>query len=378
MNRLTIAAGLVAVGALLLTSCSAADDPPPSDTAPSDTGSSEVDAVAAASQEWVEPYMERPTSIGIDDPIAGDIPTDKEVYYLQCGAPACQETADTIRESMDVIGWDFTTVDAGAMPEEMKSALAQTIRDEPDAVVVSGIYHTMYPDELAQLKALNIPVMNMTTADPPSDDVLAVFFEVPEFEITGVRLAHYAMSETGEDTNAVSFMVSAFSNTEIVANTFTETITENCDACTTDVVDIPVTSLGTDLVPQVVTYLQAHPDVNWVNLGYADMIVGIPDALKAAGISTDVKFVSIGPSEIAFEALRNGDYLVALDSPSTDDMTWRIADVLIRHFNGESIEPSIAHTYPMWVVTKDNIPVTEGSFALVEDFTDQFKEIWGK
>jgi ABC-type sugar transport system substrate-binding protein len=373
MNRLTIAAGLVAVGALLLTGCSSTETAEPAST---DSNSS-VDEVAVASQEWIAPYLERPTSIGIVDPIEGGIAEGKEIYYLQCGVPACQETADTIKASMDTIGWDFKTVDAGGTPEEMKAALAQAISDKPDGVIISGTNHSMFPDELAKLKELGIPVMNMTTADPPSDDVLAVFFEVPEFEATGERLAHYALSQTGKKTNAVSFMISAFSNTEIVANFFNDTIKENCDVCTSEIIDIPITSLGTDLVPQVVTYLQAHPDVNWVNLGYADMIVGMPDALKAAGISKDVKFVSIGPSELAFEALRNGDYLVALDSPSTYDMTWRHADALARHFNGESIAPSIEHNYPVWVVTKDNIPVTEGTFPLVEDYTNQYKAIWG-
>lgn len=374
MKRSTFGIGLLAAAALALTACSTDGG-----TSPASGGDDPAaqDSVATASQEWVAPYLERPTSIGIDEHLTGGIPAAKTVYYLQCAVPACQETADTIRDSMEAIGWKLTTVDAGMAPEDMKAAFAQAIADKPDAVIISGINHSQYPDELGQLKKLGIPVMNMTTADPPSDEVLAVFFGVPEFEATGERLGHYAMSQTGQNTHAVSFMISAFSNTEIVAKTFTETITDNCDSCTADVVDVPLTSLGTDLVPQVVTYLQAHPDVNWVNLGYADMIIGMPDALKAAGIPTDVKFVSIGPSEVAFDALRNGDYLVALDSPSTYDITWRFADVLMRHFDGESIEPSIAHTYPQWIVTKDNIPVTEGTFPLVEDYTTQFMSIWG-
>lgn len=375
MNRKFSVAAMAMAAGLLMVGCSSGGDG--DGETPANIEAS-TDSVAKSSAEWIAPYLERPTSIGIDVPVEGDPATGKTIYYMQCSVPSCQETADTIRESMEVVGWELTSVDAGTMPEEMKAALAQTILDEPDAVVVSGIHHSVFSEEMAQLKALDIPVINITTADPPTDDTLAVFFEVPEFEVTGERLAHYAMSQTGSDTNAVSFMISAYSNTEIVAMKFTETINENCSECVTDIVDIPVTALGTTMVEQVVTYLQAHPDVNWVNLGFADMIVGLPDALRAAGISTDVRFVSIGPSELAFEALRNGDYLVALDSPSTFDMTWRITDVLLRHFNGEPIEPSIAHTYPQWVVTKDNIPVTSGTFPLVEDYTEQYEVLWKK
>ena len=375
MKRKLSVAAMLLLGGVALAGCSS-PSAPAAESSGTTTPSS--DSVAAASAEWIAPYMERPTSIGIDAPIEKGIPEAKNVYYMQCSVPSCQEMADTIRESMDVVGWKLTTVDAGTMPEEMKTALAQAINDKPDAVVVSGIHHTVFTEEMSQLKELGIPVVNITTADPPTEDMLAVFFEVPEFEITGERLAHYAMSQSGEQTNAVSFMISAYSNTEIVANTFTETITDNCDQCSADIVDIPVTALGSSMVQQVVAYLQSHPDVNWINLGFADMIVGLPDAMRAAGISEDVKIVSIAPSDVAFEALRNGDYLVALDSPSTYDMTWRITDVLIRHFNGEPVEPSIAHTYPEWVVTKDNLPVESGTFPLVENYKEQFTKLWGK
>lgn len=362
----------VAVAVLVMTGCtSQATGTGGSEQAPAD------DATAKAAAEAVEAYLERPTSIGITDPIVGEIPSEKDVYWLQCASPSCVRLGDYLKEATDAVGWKLTIVDAGFTAESVKAAWAQAVAGSPDAVIGSGFSRAFYEDELQALAARDVPVLNMTTAEAPEDGYAAAQNWGPDFTDAGVRLADYALSISGEGVRAVNMPVSAFANLGLIADGFAETITKKCDTCTVDTLDIPVTSIGGDLPTRVVTYLQSHPDVNWVNIGYADMMVGIPAALRAAGISDSVKFVTTDTLPTTSVYLENGDYLVAVEGSPKPEMMWRHIDFLIRHFNGEDTTPATDHTLPVWIIDGANVPDTSDDFPLVEDYKDQYKALWG-
>lgn len=335
------------------------------------------DATAKAAAEAVSQYLERPTSIGIDEPIAGEIPEGKNVYWLQCASPSCVRLGDYLKEATDTVGWKLTIVDAGFTAESVKAAWAQAVAGEPDAVIGSGFSRAFYEDELQALAARDVPVLNMTTAEAPEDGYAAAQNWGPDFTNAGIRLANYAMSVSGKNVKAVNMPVSAFENLSLIAEGFTDTIESECDTCTVDMLDIPVTSIGGDLPTRVVTYLQSHPDVNWVNIGYADMMVGVPAALRAAGIPDTVKFVTTDTLPTTSVYLEEGDYLVAVEGSPKPEMMWRHIDFLIRHFNGEDTSPDTDHTLPVWIIDGDNVPDTTDDFPLVEDYQEQYKTLWG-
>lgn len=370
MHRKALSIGaLLAVGALALSGCSANEEA--AEAAPA------TDSVAVAAAAEIAPFLERPTDLGIDVPVEGPIPTDKEIYFMQCGLPACQDLGDTIEESVDAVGWTFTRIDAGLTPEDTKAAWNQAVINSPDAVITSGSNRAVFADELAILAERGTPVLDMNSGVEASDGIIANHFGPEEFAAGGERLAQFVLSESGEDTKAVTFMVSAMDVTVIGTDAFTSTILDNCSSCSAEIVDLPVDALGGDLSSRVVTYLQAHPDVNWVNLAWADMMVGVPDALRASGVGENVRFVTVGYGAAAMGYLADGDYLAAIDTPSGKEFAWRHVDTLLRLFNDESIEPSIAHTYPAWTITKETLPDRDVPFPSVVDFAEQYQTLWG-
>ncbi|MBV0895525.1 substrate-binding domain-containing protein [Microbacterium sp. NC79] len=371
-RKLAVLGATLAVATLALTACSADGSAGGGDDAAPAT-----DKVATAAAAKVKDVLLRPTSIGIDEPIAGDVPADKEIYFMQCALPACQDLGNTIEASIDAVGWTLTRIDSGLTPEDTKAAWGQAVLDNPDAVITSGSARAVWADEAATLAARGIPVLDMNSSQEPTESVPVNHFGPAEFAAAGERLANFVMSQSGAGTNAVTFMVSAMDVTPIGTAAFTDTISENCESCTADVVDLPVDALGGDLSSRIVTYLQSHPDVNWVNLAWADMMVGVPDALRASGVGENVRFVTVGYGAAAMGYLADGDYLAAIDTPSGYEFAWRHVDTLLRMFNGEDIAPSVAHTYPAWIVTKDTLPSRDETFPSVVDFADQFKALWG-
>jgi len=370
MLKKSLAVGALALSAMLLVGCSTG--------APAESeATASTDAVAQAAAEAIAPALERPTSVGVDVPLAGGIPEGKEIYWMQCSSPACAVVGEAIKEATDAVGWELRVVDAGLTPESIKAAWQQAVLGEPDAVITSGFSRALYEDELQQLAERGVPVLNMTTAEPPEDGITAAQKWGPDFVDQGERLANFVLSQSGEQTDAAVFSVSVFPNIGLVADSFADTISTACSTCEVAIEDIPIDALGGDLTTRVVTYLQAHPDVNWVYMGYSDMMIGLPAALQAGGIPTTVRFVTLDTSPTTSTYLANGEYLTAVDTSPTSEAAFRHIDFLLRYFNGEDTSVSTAHTLPVWMVTKDTLPSSSENFPLVVDYAEQYKELWG-
>ncbi len=60
--------------------------------------------------ERVAPYLEPATSIGIDAPVEGDIPTDVSVYWLEGNIQSILPITTGFEAATDALGWDLTTL----------------------------------------------------------------------------------------------------------------------------------------------------------------------------------------------------------------------------------------------------------------------------
>lgn len=375
--RLAALAAVAAVG-LPLAACGSDDsgDAPASTAAAATTAA--TTATTAETPSEIAAMLERPTSIGIDEPLRGGIPAGKEIWWIQCSSPACVALTRPLKAATDAVGWRLRVVNAGLTPETVKAAWDQAVQGDPDAVIGSGFSRALYEPELRALAERGVPVLNMTTADPPENGYAATQNYGPDFIAAGERLGRFVLARGGEDVNAVSITASAFANLGFVARGFKQAIESGCPTC--EVADelVPATSLGNDLPTRISSYLQSHPDVNWVYVGYADMMVGVPAALASAGISKDdVSFVTLDSSPATAQYMADGNFLVAAAGSPKPEMMWRHVDFLLRHFNREPTEPATAHTLPTWTLTADTLPSTTEEFSLVEDYEPQYKALWG-
>ena len=343
-------------------------------TTASPTGAAGASTVSAQVQQW----LQRPTSINISQNIQGALPTGKTIDWLQCSVPACIALTAPLQEAVSTVGWTLRVVDAGVTPESVKAAWDKAVQDKPDAVIASGFSRALFEPELAQLKSMNIPVIDMTTADPPGNGLTAVFDYGPEYLASGKRLADYAISQAGDKINAVMVTSSAFANLSYVAQGFQQELQSQCPTCKVSSFQVPGTSIGTDLPTRIASYLTAHPDVNWAYIGYDDMVLGVPAALSGAGIGGKVKLVTIDNEPATQAYMKNGQDLVASDGFPGPEIMWREIDFLIRYFNHESTAPDTAHNLPVWLLTGANVPSTTSSFPLVADYQAQYKALWGK
>lgn len=361
------------VSVLGLSACSGGGDTG-SDSAIKFVGGSATQAKLRAEADKLD---QRPTDLGISEPITKPIPTNKTLYWMQCGAPACVSLGKDLQRAVDAVGWKLKIVDAGVTAQSIKAAWDQAVTDKPDAVLQGGFSRTLFAPQLAKLAAARIPVITMNTGDKPGDGFVTAFNYADDQELAGERLATYVLAHATKAIHAVGIeSTAAYPNLTQIADGFNNVLKKDCANCSMARLDVPVTSIGQDLPTRITGYLRSHPDVNWVMDGFSDMVLGLPAAFKSAGLDGKVKVVTTDNSAATQAYMKNGDVLAASDGfPGPEEM-WRSVDYLIRYWNGQSTAPDDAHTLPAWILTGKNVPSTTETFPLVVDYEAQYRKLW--
>jgi ribose transport system substrate-binding protein len=379
-NRFTVAVA-IGVATVAIAACSSS---PTSGTGAASSPSTSSSASSTAYPKlaaYINSLETRPVSIGITQPIDATIPKGKTIAYIQCGSPACVVDGDSLQQAASALGWNVTRINAGLTAATIQTAWQQAVLDHPNAVVTSGFARALFNPQLAQLKAANIPVIDLTTADPPGDGLSAVFGYGPQWATQGKILADYMLVNSGgKPINVLSVSSSAYENLTMISNAVTSEIKANCASCTAATLDVPVTSIGTDLPSRITSYLSAHPNVNWVYVGFADMLSGVPSSLSSAGLS-DVKIVTIDKTTATEEYMENGQSLVMTAGFDVGEMMWRSVDYLARLWTGMSTAQDTAVAgLPLWIQTKANQPAgnpTTGYYPYVANYPELYKQLWG-
>ncbi|BBC30385.1 uncharacterized protein SGFS_016790 [Streptomyces graminofaciens] len=363
---------IVPVTALLtLTACGSDSTPAAGTSQAAAPGSPGLTAARAALQK----YSERPASISVTQPVGKKIPKGKEIDFILCGVQSCKDLADFFTEGAEELGWKVKQIATQGTPESVQAAYEQVLRDKPDAVVASGFPRAVYAKQLARLKAADIPVIQSNADDVVGDGVSLLKNGPKDVGVQGEMLASWVVSDSGAEANTVYFDLPAYSILKPVKDSFAAKYREWCAGCALDNVDVPITAVGKDMPDRVVSYLRSHPKVTHVVFSLGLLNVGVPAALKTAGVTGKHLVVNVGDAQ-NYQYIQSGlsDGAMALNSHET---AWIQVDALARHFTGQSMDVDQRAELPNMLVTKGNLPSADGDFPIVEDYQAQFKALWG-
>lgn len=371
--RILAAVGTAAV--LGLTACSSA-------SSSSSSGGQPTSSLAYPQlAKYIASLEQRPTSVNITEPVDAPIPQGKTIAYIQCGSPACVVDGYALQQAVSLLHWKLIKINAGLTAQTIQAAWQQAVLDHPDAVITSGVSRALFNPELAQLAARKTPVIDMTTADPPGDGLSAVFGYGLQWTTQGKIIADYMLVNSGgKPFNELSVNVSAYANISMISAAVGRQIMTYCHKCTTATLNVPVTSIGTDLPSRITSYLSAHPNVSWVYVGFADMMTGLPSALSSAGLGS-VKTVTIDRTSASNEYMTNGQSLVMSAGFDVSEMMWRSVDFLARLWTGKSTaQDTDINGLPLWVITKSNQPADNpatGYYPYVVNYPALYAKLWG-
>lgn len=386
--RVLAAAGILLVGlALAIAGCGGGS------SSTSSGGSTEASEGAGGSEEGSssssesafpkaakanEEFEERPTSVGIETPVGKPIPKGKTIDFIQCGVPACKTEGELFEAAAGELGWTIKSINAGTTPEEIKAAYDQAIKDEPDAVLGSGYPRALFNPEIEKLKAMNIPVVQFFVEEEAGNGITAVIGGIPTSKVQGEMMSDYILAHsTDEEMEIGAVNAQGFETVTATIESVEDVFGEECPGCQVKKLEAPLTAIGKDLPQRISSFLTANPEIEWTTVGYNDMVTGLPTALKGGGIE-DAKLTTVNINTAIAPYLENGEFLQATMGTSFPEVYWRGIDLLARLFAGVDYKEDLDDTtLPYWTITQESLPTTEEEFPVVEDYEDQFRELWG-
>jgi len=328
-----------------------------------------------AARKAVEKYSQHPDTIPVTQPVGKKIPKGKKIDFILCGVQSCQDLADFFTTAAHQLRWHVRQIATQGTPESVQSAYEQALRDKPDAVVSSGFPRAVYAKQLAQLKKAGIPVIQSNADDVVGDGISLLKNGPKDVAVQGEMLASWVVSDSDARADTVYFDLPAYTILKPVKDTFAAKYKQWCAGCGLDTVDVPITAIGKDMPDRVVSYLRSHPKVTHVVFSLGLLNVGVPAALKTAGITGKPLAVNVGDGQ-NYQYIQSGlsDAAMALNS---HEASWLQVDALARHFTGQSMDVDQKAVLPNMLITKDNLPKTLGDFPIVENYQAQFKALWG-
>jgi ribose transport system substrate-binding protein len=393
------ALGLVAAVpvALVLAACSSSSK----STAPADT-SAAAPSTSASVNESAAPGSSSPATSGVATQLAAlttrptqilqlpawtkPFPQAKTIDLVTTNVPAGVSRGTELKGAVEAAGWKLKILSAGsgANPALVTQAMQQAVVDKPEAVMVVGFPNILYKDQVKQLAALKIPLIELFTTDAQDEaSGLFVVDDVVNARQQGGTEAVALIAKLGAvgSTHAVFVNTPSYPVVDAYRQGFAAKYSSLCSACKLDVLNIPASSIGQDVPTRIVAYLQAHKDINAIAYGFADLATGVPAALSTANIKSVKAAVADGTSTLAIQYLKGGSIDALVNSPAT--WMYYALEVAARFIAGEPSNIAMINAQASWLVTKDNLP-TDSPLAAGQDvvdvlgYNDQFKKLWGK
>lgn len=383
---LLIAVFAAVCAVLVLAGCGGGGSSSSGSTAPAPSGStssagsgsgSEASSKLAAIKASVQEQLKAPTSIGEFTPIKKPIPTDKTVAFLQC-AVSCGEIAEGLEEAVSLLGWNLKKIQLGSSPAEIGKGWSQAVQEHPDAVIASGNPSTLFSKQLSELHSMGIPYFGCCTDDKVGDGMEIVISGPPEQEKRGEMMAEWVLAEKGTEANVILFTIPDYPVLKYLDEGFERKLAEVCPECHVSVEDAEVSDIGTKLPAKVVSAVQKNPEANYIGYGFGAMAIGVPQALRAAGLSEQVKSIDADPEAANLEAIANEEVETAAIPFDNELVAWMCADAAARFFAGEKVEPERYEYQPLQFLDAEGIEDPSKPYTTVADYQDQFKELWGK
>jgi ribose transport system substrate-binding protein len=282
-----------------------------------------------------------------------------------------------VNAAAKVLGWQIKLIDAKGTPAGASTAISQAITEKADGVVLGAIAPSQIPNQLKQLKAAGIPVVDYGTVEPPTEGlwVANIGLKVPQ---EAEQIAASIAKESNGKANLMLVQDKEYGDGNLRTEYFRKDIKELCSGCKiSNETDMVVTEIETKLGPKIGAVLQANPGINMIYSPFDAAVPPMIQAIKQAGLDKQVKIVSRGGFKQSTEYLRKKEIQVATIGEATQWIGWEALDTLNRHYRKLTINDQVTKNDPLKLLTWENAP-PPGKFFEGEEanYKQHYTELW--
>lgn len=376
--------GLVVVAfAAVLSACGSSSDSSSSSSSSAATTTSETSgggseesgeskAVAEANEAF-ETYSQEPEPIELA-PIEKEIPKGANIAILNVNVPGTLVITKGVKDAAKKLNWNVKEALPPLTPEGFSGALTSILQEKPDALIfLTPFPLSSFRQQLNEFKAAGIPVVTVGALGYPvgGDSPVVASSGLPiDFGPMGKLQAQTIIHAEGGGTDMALAVDPSVPAWKVIIEEMKKT-TEAAGGSYNQI-DIGLAEAAKTGAQTIVSYLQAHPEITYIFLTTNQFNLGLPQALKAAGL--EVKIGTGAGEQLDVENIEKGtqDATVAIETESNG---WRLVDATARALSGEEIvEPEIPTKY--LIVTKENTDLAQD----IDEFPHQeevFLKAWG-
>ncbi len=361
----------VALGATLMGACGASGQTKPA-TGNSNTSTSPE--LTAALSDYQKFTQTQPAPQVQTLPMRP--PSDRTITIQTCPLPVCKTTSDAAREAALKLGWKVTYLQSDLTPQAYQAVLTQIVQSPPQLLALTPLVpNSFIATQLAALKRLGTKIVEIAPAgDTPTagGPVEGVVAGPPDFSNRGTLMGDSVAADArgSADTLFVWDPVLTAIWTPL-KDALTKAVTATGGKVA--VLAVKQENIGKTIPAQVTSYLQSHPNVKYVAFVIADLAIGVPAALKSAGLPP-IKIISTGPQASTMADIAAGDQWASVGQENAS-AGYRAIDQLVRLTMTIPLG-SLANT-PGWaqIFIKENVTNTTAPPA-PKEFPQNYLTAW--
>jgi len=291
------------------------------------------------------------------------------------------ENASLVASGAKILGINFQVVSVGATSEDVSNAFTNIVNTDSNlgGVIADGFDPTSWMPQFEALTAAHIPIVLVAvTCGAQWASYVKVLAPCTGTKQASQKPADWIIADSdGHPGNTVVFTTAGLPILTAASNAFIAQFKKLCAACTLNVQTVPLTSIATTLPATVVAYLQANPTTKYVFMTFGDMMIGVPPAVKAAGI-TGVKFTtaSAAPTDVQYVNQGSEASVTAYPLPLT---SYVAIDALSRLMLKANMSVVKSWAFPTQLMTKSNVSTFPATgYAPTPGLVSYFKKLWNK
>ena len=374
---------IAAVGVLLVAMALAACGGGGSSSSEASTESAETSneggegASLAAAKEEIAEFIGHPSKFPVNEKL-NELPKGKKVAMLFTGSPVGQLQTEAAEEAAKVLGMDFVPIKAGPSAAQTQSGADTAVAMHPDAVFISGLPMELWSKQAEEFQEAGTPIVVGGSLNTEKYGVKAPLFAKPWAEQVGKLLASYVATEFGTNSQVVFYIVPELEFTKIDEQAFIKQLGAICPGCSVRTASITLEEVGTTAPSTVVSDLQAHPETNVTVFSAAEAMVGLPQALAAAGLK--VKSFGVGPTPTTLQYIKEGKVTAGLGVDIATSV-WQQMDQVAREIIGQELQPGSPQaegTTDMQFLTQKDITFDPSKgWTGYPEYKERFEKLWG-
>jgi ribose transport system substrate-binding protein len=331
-----------------------------------------------AAEAFIAPYVGHPSPFPVTEKL-NEIPKGSTVAYMDCGTPICSQVFAGITPAAEMLGINLERIKAGSSASTISAAFDSVVAKKPDGVIAMADPVTFWSKQLKELEAAEVPVLVEGIGGAEAEEYgvhTGLSGSAAANALGGELLANYVAAKMTPNASVVFYEVAGVGVTEETAEAFVSTLESACPECSVRTVPISPETLGNTAPQVVVSDLQANPDTNVGVFSSGQILLGLPDALHAAGI--DIETLDYGPEPSNLQYLKEGKETAALatDFPV---IAWTLIDQISREMIGQELTGLEAEGIGVnQFLTQKEITFdpTKG-WTGYPDFVERFAKLWG-